>query len=275
MLTNLPYTSMWLALDIGNSAVKGGLFSDKTLQRTFRLHIPQKTSASAWCEALRPELEGHTIKRTGVTSVVPEALQALQDALPSFSEASLEIIHPALRLPFQLAYETPETLGTDRLAAAAAGWILYGAPSAEKATRSVVVIDAGTALTYEVISGEGVYYGGAIGPGPRLLRQALQQGTAQLPGVSLELPTRPIGRSTSEALQSGIMHGFLDGARGMIERLSQALQEKPFVVATGGWGAFLHQHLEAVSHVEPHLVLQGICLLLELNSDQANGPFEP
>lgn len=257
---------MWLALDIGNSAAKGGLFRGEALRRTFRLHVQQKASAHAWDEALHSELEGCTIERIGLTSVVPGATKALRAALQPFSEAAPEIIHPALRLPFRLAYETPETLGTDRLAAAAAAWVLYGT-SDEGVPRSVVAIDAGTALTYEVIGREGIYRGGAIGPGPFLLRQALQTGTAQLPGVPLELPAQSIGRSTDEALQSGIMYGFLDGVRGMLERLARSLGEEPFVVATGGWSPFLRRHLKAVRCVEPHLVLKGIRLLLELNSE--------
>ena len=104
--------------------------------------------------------------------------------------------------------------------------------------------------------------GGRAGPG--LVRDALSRGTAQLPPVSLALPATPVGRSTAEALQAGILFGFLDGVRGMLGRLHHHLGARPIVVATGGWADFLKAHLDEIDHVEPHLVLHGIRTLMTL-----------
>jgi type III pantothenate kinase len=162
-------------------------------------------------------------------------------------------------LPFELAYKTPDTLGTDRLAAAAAGWAQYGRVAAPP--QSVIVVDAGTAVTYEVVHRDGIYQGGVISAGPALTRRALTNGTAQLPDVSLALPDDPVGRSTHSALQSGIMWGLVDGVQGMVDRLAGTLPDVPRIILTGGWGSLLADHLDRVDAYAPHLVLEGIRLL--------------
>ncbi|MDX1532136.1 MAG: type III pantothenate kinase, partial [Rhodothermales bacterium] len=106
---------------------------------------------------------------------------------------------------------------------------------------------------------------GAIGPGPDLLRRALARGTAQLPEVGAELPPSPIGRSTVEAVQVGVMVPFLDGVRGLLVRTAAVLDAEPFVVATGGWGGWLAERIDGIDRVEPDLVLHGVRVLLDLN----------
>lgn len=251
---------MWLTLDIGNSSLKGGLFDACAPVHTWRAaHLPP--DARAWEEALRPHLAGRRILRTGMASVVPALTGPVEQAVMRLTGRAPLLIGPALALPFTLAYETPGTLGTDRLAAAAAAWTRYGQPDG----RPVVALDAGTAVTYEVVEADGVYRGGAIGAGPELLRRALSRDTAQLPEVPPTLPPGPVGRNTREAIQAGLMYGFVDGVAGMLRRLAIALPAKPRVVATGGWAPFLARHIESVETVEPDLVLMGILDLMRLN----------
>ena len=147
---------------------------------------------------------------------------------------------------------------------AAAAWTTCGRAGGT-AAHSVVALDAGTAVTYEVVDRAGVYHGGAIAPGPYLMEHALHTGTAQLPEVPLELPPVPLGRSTREAIQVGILYGFIDGVRGMLDRLVEYLGEPPYVVATGGWAPFLEDHVAAIDAVDPHLVLRGVRILAEMN----------
>ncbi len=172
------------------------------------------------------------------------------------------VLGPSLALPFEMGYRTPETLGADRLAAAAGAWHLYRARAPD---RPLAVVDAGTAVTVEVVSADGVFLGGAIGAGPDLVRRALARGTAQLPEATPTVPRRAVGRSTEEALDAGIMLPFLDGVRGFLARVTDELGAEPLVVATGGWGRLLAEHLRAVDHAEPHLVLHGVRALLDLN----------
>ncbi len=257
---------MWLTLDIGNSAAKGGFFEGDRLAETFR--IAREAPPDAWEGALAEHLRRRAVTRAGVASVVPAATALVRPLLERLAGVPVEVLDYRMRLPFALAYETPQTMGTDRLAAAAAAWVRFGQP-ADGGPRSVVALDAGTAVTYEVVDRTGVFLGGTIAAGPALLRDALRRGTAQLPAVPLELPETPVGRSTQEALQAGILFAFLDGVRGMLARVREALGEAPLVVATGGWGAFLQSHLDEIDLVEPHLVLHGIRVLMALNDPDA------
>ncbi|QXD14303.1 type III pantothenate kinase [Rhodocaloribacter litoris] len=258
---------MWLALDIGNSSVKGGLFEGSGLVHTFRLDLTRRDPPEAWDAALRAALAGQRVERAGVASVVPPVVEGVRAVLSRLTGAAPVVVHPGLRLPLRLAYETPHTLGADRLAAAVAAWTRYG--HAPETPRDVVALDAGTAVTYDVVDRTGTFLGGPIGAGPVLVRQGLATGTAQLPEVPLERPVEVIGRSTREALQSGILYGFIDSVAGMLARLAARLGRRPYVVATGGWAPFLADHLDAIDHVEPHLVLQGIYDLMVLNGGSA------
>lgn len=264
-LTRALRFCMLLTLDVGNSAVKGGLFDDSELTEVFS--VPSETvadgersSAKAWRDALAPHLSDASVEEVGLVSVVPAVADAVGAALSDLTRASITHIRPSMRLPFELDYATPETLGSDRLAAAAAGWVQFGQSASPPC--SVVVVDAGTAVTCEVVHRDGVYQGGTIGAGPLLARQALQSGTAQLPAVPLDLPDEPVGRSTQAALQSGIMWSLVDGVRGMIPRLATTLPDAPRVVLTGGWSSVLADHLAGSTYHVPHLVLHGARLLV-------------
>jgi type III pantothenate kinase len=255
---------MWLTLDIGNSALKAGLFDGAMLVRTLRVPVADGQLDVGGEAALRAALRDGTLTRAGLSSVIPVLTATVTTFLKHEAGLTVERVTPAMRLPFRLAYATPHTLGADRLAAAAGAWTMFDHPHAP-AARPVVAIDAGTALTYEVVDHAGVYHGGAIAPGPQLLQRALNQGTAQLPEVPLVLPAQPLGRSTREALQAGLLYGLIDGVRGMLARLEALLERPPHVVATGGWAPLLHAHVPGIERVEPHLVLHGIRVLMELN----------
>jgi len=268
--------------DIGNSAAKGALLDEGgELERAVRLDLaPAEASQADWQRALREAVgEQEGPERVGFASVVPAAAEPFRAALrASWGVEDAFAVRPNAedaRRPFALGYRTPATLGADRLAAAAAAWTRYGKDG--DAARSVVALDAGTALTYEVVradaTGAGVYEGGAIAPGPVLLRQALAGGTAQLPSsVSLDdaLPAPPVGASTRDALQSGLLYGLLDSADGMIRRLAATLPDAPVVVATGGWSAFLREHLPdgRLARRDPHLVLRGVHALMRLGEGE-------
>ncbi|MFT5143886.1 MAG: type III pantothenate kinase [Rhodothermales bacterium] len=195
--------------------------------------------------------------RVGLCSVVPSAAKAVLDVLAG--RAPFVVSH-TVRLPFEMAYETPETLGNDRIAAASAAVLTYAVPN-----QPVLVVDAGTAVTYEVVDAGRVYRGGAIAPGPTLLHRALHAGTAQLPRTSGPPPNGPVGRSTVDAIRSGIHFGFVDAVAGMIRRLKQEAGEGCLVVATGGWAPKLAALIPDIEIVDPNLVLTGVLRLMELD----------
>lgn len=248
-----------LVIDVGNSAVKGGIFRGASLDHTFQM----TPCASAWEESLQEAVGTIPVSAAGLSSVIPGVSAVVAEAVRRVYNLPLVEVSYTMRLPVALAYETPHTLGADRLAAAAAAHVMFG--QAGSSPRNVIVVDAGTAVTYEVIDRAGVYRGGCIAPGPAMMGRSLNLKTAQLPEVPLEFPAHLIGRSTREALQAGILYGLIDSARGMIRRLSAELDAPPFVVATGGWGGLLADQLDEVDLMEPNLVLHGIRILIELN----------
>lgn len=252
-------SSTLLALDIGNSAVKATVFSDDGTEAPLRLTPPDR--ADEWPDWFRDLFAHHRDARLAYASVVPPRAAAAESAARALGR-SLFAVSASAVLPMTIAYATPQTLGADRIAAAAAAWTDYG----RRGDRPVVAVDAGTAVTYEVIDAGGVYLGGAIAPGPTLLRKSLTGGTAQLPDVSFDLPPGPIGRSTHEAIQSGLLFGFIDGAEGMLTRIEQTLGVTPHVVLTGGWGARLQQALQRPATFTPGLVLRGVRIIAAMNT---------
>ncbi|HLT47671.1 MAG TPA: type III pantothenate kinase, partial [Rubricoccaceae bacterium] len=248
---------MFLALDVGNSETKAGLHDGAGWVRTART-ATDAGGAAAWLRALARDAR---VDAAGLASVVPARTAAWAAAVREAFWVEAEIVHAAMPLPFRLAYETPETLGTDRLAAAAAAWHRLGR-DAQGQARPVVALDAGTAVTTEVVTADGVYLGGAIAPGAPLLLRALTERTAQLPHVGWPSDPSPIGASTQAAMQAGLGVLYLDGVRGLLARTAAALGTRPFVVATGGWAGWLAERLETIDAVEPHLVLDGVRLLV-------------
>jgi type III pantothenate kinase len=251
---------MFLALDIGNSSVKAAIW-DGAAWQTLRRFPSEAAPVSVWTARLRPLAGG--VRAVGLASVVPDLTSSLAAAAEVAARAPVREVSARLPLPFRMAYETPATLGADRLAAAAAAWHLH-----RDAGRPVFAIDAGTAVTLDVVSAEPAYLGGAIAPGPDLLRGALARGTGQLPLVSWDGPLAPIGASTADAIRAGVGGLFLGGVQGLVERAAAVFDAPAVIVATGGWAPWLVANGLRADAVAPTLVLDGIRLLTEPPQDR-------
>jgi type III pantothenate kinase len=248
-----PARMIRLVADLGNSALKLGLADSGGIVRTARL--PHDSDIDA---GIRQFVSGYGVTSAGIVAVVPKLVDAVVSAIERATDAKCSVFNASSVLPFDIAYATPETLGPDRIAAAAAAWANMRKSDASR----IIVVDAGTAVTYEVIDRPGIYLGGAIAPGPAIQRDALVRGTARLPEVDLTLPEQPIGRSTVECLQAGIMFGFLDSVEGMLRRLEAAGGTE--VVLTGGWAETIADGLKNRTFtLRRHFVLEGVLVLLE------------
>ncbi len=241
----------FLALDLGNSSVKAALWDGAWSEVARFPH--DLADAETWADRLAPFASAEAV---GLASVVPAHTEPLAHAVRQSLGVEARRVSADLALPFRMAYATPQTLGADRLAAAVAAHALA-------AGRPVVALDAGTAITTEAVSWEPAYLGGAILPGPDLLRRALARDTGQLPDVEWARPSSVVGASTAEAIQAGLATLVLDGVTGLLDRTVRALGGDALVVATGGWAPWLAEHLDRIDRVEPTLVLDGIRLLTD------------
>ena len=241
----------FLALDLGNSSVKAAVWDGGWSEVVRFPH--DDADAETWAARLVP-FAG--VGAVGLASVVPTLTARLAQAVRQSLGVEARRVSAELGLPFRMAYATPRTLGADRLAAAVAAHALGEG-------RAVVALDAGTAITTEAVSAEPAYLGGAILPGPDLLRRALARDTGQLPDVGWTRPPSVVGTSTAEAIQAGLATLVLDGVAGLVERTVRALGGDAFVVATGGWAPWLAEHLDIIDRVEPTLVLDGIRTLID------------
>ena len=241
----------FLALDAGNSAVKAAVWDGGwgAVARWPSDDAP----AGVWRQRVAAVAGG--AGRAGIASVVPRLTGALAEAAEAATGAAPVVVSAAMPLPFRLAYRTPATLGADRLAAAVAALALADG-------RAVVALDAGTAITTEAVTAEPAYLGGAILPGPDLLRRALARDTGQLPDVPWPDAPSAVGATTAEAIQAGLGVLVLDGVAGLLRRTVAAVGGDALVVATGGWAPWLARHLP-IDRVEPTLVLDGVRLLGE------------
>jgi type III pantothenate kinase len=257
----------FLAVDIGNTSTTIGFFSDR-LDHHFNLPTRTLTHRALTREALDAPLTGLTPPDTiGIASVVPWASDELIVVLHEiYPEATIHVVTSAT-LPIEIRYPNPEELGSDRLLGALAAYKLYGLP----AERPCISIDLGTATTYDCITKDGVFLGGAIAPGLELGAEALAQRAAQLPTIELSFPANVIGQSTVQSMQSGILYGGVSAVEGMIKRLCEAAfpNEQPIVIATGGLSRLVEHHTTAIDRVEPELVLEGIRIATEYASEQS------
>ncbi len=253
-----------LAVDIGNTSTTLGLFDDAG-KLALRFDIPTRTLThrALTRETLDAPLAGILAPTTvAIASVVPWATEELIAVLQEmFLSAKLLVIN-SINFPLTIDYPNPEELGTDRLLGALAAWKLWGEP----VHRPCIIVDLGTATTYDAITSEGIYLGGAIATGLELGAEALAQRAAQLPSIELLFPTSIIGRTTIESIQSGILFGGLAQLEGFVHRLGHVAfpGQKPIVVATGGLARLFAGRTDIVSHFDADLVLTGIRLAAEL-----------
>lgn len=257
---------MLLTFDIGNSAVKGALYEGDECVQRMHFSTDEIYSPTGIVDGLRLALDERSVSAVGYVSVVPVVVDRVQMAVQILLGLDMKKIDASSANPLKLDYDTPETLGSDRVAAVVAAHLLYG-KTIDGTPRSVIVVDAGTAVTCDYVSHDGVYSGGSIGAGPAMIHDALYKSTAQLPKVELRIPNEFPGRTTRDSVQAGIMYGFLDSVSGIVRRISDQVLDKPYVLATGGWAGWLKEYCEEVDEEDQDLVLHGVRLLMHYGGD--------
>jgi type III pantothenate kinase len=242
----------YLLIDISNSFTKLAFATRARVSRPMRVPTPAFDVSY-----LRRILKGRKIDRIVVSSVVPAKNGIVRTAARG---TSMLYVGPRVKLGVGIDYPSPQTIGADRLANAAAVAGLYGCPA--------IVVDFGTAVTFDIVSTERKYIGGVIAPGLEAMTNFLYQRTALLPKLSLREPRRAVGRSTIEAMRAGAIFGYRGLVREIVKqiRAEEFPQEHVHIVATGGYARLVASKLPTIDAVHPNLTLEGLRLAANLNT---------
>jgi len=250
-------TDRLLALDVGNTHTVVGLREGERSWSTWRLSTyadRTEDETGLWLHQLLAwgGLEAGDLAGVAIASVVPRLDPHLRTAVSRYLGLEPFFVEPGIRTGMPLRVELPQELGADRLCDAVAAHAKYGGPC--------LVIDFGTAATWEVVSESGEYLGGVIAPGPSVTAEALFLKTAKLPDVALAPPPRVIGKGTVDSIQAGIFFGYLGLVEGITRRILDEIGKAP-VIATGGFAGEVAPYCELIDHVEPSLTLDGLHIL--------------
>lgn len=251
---------MLLAIDLGNTNVVLGVYKNKKLVSHFRVKTDTEKTADDYGILIysllkRENIKIGNIKDIIICSVVPPLMRSFSEFSKKYFKKDLIIVDKNVKSKVKILYEAPEEVGADRLVNAIAAYELYGGPS--------IVVDFGTATTFDVITKKGEYLGGAISPGINTSLEALFRETAKLPKIEFKKPQNVIGKNTQESMQSGAFYGFVSLTEGMIEKINKELKEKTFVVATGGLAELLSKEIKGIDAVNPLLTLEGLRIIYQ------------
>src|SRR6059036_1551778 len=239
---------MLLAIDLGNTNTVFGVYEGSRLVMHWRLSTQKERTVDEYGILLRnlfalENIDARKIHGVIIASVVPPLDPVLNEMVSSyFSVKAVFVTHENAGIP--VLYHDPRDVGADRIVNAVAAIHKYGKPS--------IVVDFGTATTFDAITAKGEYLGGVIAPGLRISAQALFEATAKLPRIDLRRPERAVGKSTVASMQSGIFYGYLGLVREILTRIREEMGGDPWVIATGGLSPLLASELSAwVDEVDP------------------------
>jgi type III pantothenate kinase len=252
---------MDLVLDIGNTETHAGVFDRDRLHAHWRWASDPRRTADEYGILLHQLLrsanvDARSVRSASLASVLPALTSVIADTCWRYLGIRVLVVDARLPLPMRIEVDEPFAVGADRIVNTLAAHRLYG--------RDCVVVDLGTATTYDCISRDGVFIGGVIAPGVRTAADQLSDRTAKLPRVALAAPSAVIGRRTEACLQSGIFYGAVDAVEGMVRRIRNEWRGADvFVVATGGLSPLIAPHCPSIQMVEPSLTLLGVRMAYE------------
>jgi len=256
---------MLLVIDIGNMNIKLGAFDGDKLKAAWNLATDIHHTSDEYGGVVLDLMEREKVlasKVTGVVlcSVVPPLLHTFVQMCKKYLNTKPLVVEAGVKTGMRISVDNPREVGPDRVVNAVAAQNLYGKP--------VIIIDLGTATTFDVVSQEGDYLGGAIAPGISIASEALFARTAVLPRIELVRPQQVIGRNTIAAMQSGIIFGYIELIGGMIRRIEEELGSKAKVIATGGQVYPFAEEIATIDVINPNLTLIGLRLIYEMNKEQ-------
>ena len=255
---------MLLAFDIGNTTMAIGLFRGPKLVKGWKIKTDRDKTADEYGAVLLnlfqvAALEPKKIEAAIISCVVPPLTPVIEDMCRDFFRLDALVVGPGLKTGMPILYENPLEVGADRIVAAVAAFEKYGGPA--------IVVDFGTATTFDAISAKGEYLGGAIAPGIQISAEALYLKTARLPRIEIKKPKRAVGRTTVASMQSGLYFGYIGLVTNTINEVRKEIGKSAKVVATGGFGGQITPEVPAIDVYEPDLVLEGLRIIYDRNRD--------
>lgn len=249
---------MLLVIDVGNTNTVLGLYRDDELIQNWRITTLKTRTVDEYAMII------HELMRLGgismsaiddviISSVVPPAKEALEGLCRKYFDRSPYLIGPGIKTGMPIHYDNPREVGADRIVNAVGAY--------EKRRCSLIIVDFGTATTFDMVSANGEYQGGAIAPGLNISAEALFQRASKLPRVEFARPPQVIAKNTVNSIQAGLFFGYVGLVDGIVGRMRQESRENPLVLATGGLALTIAPASQTIQEVEPFLTLEGLRIL--------------
>ncbi len=253
---------MLLAIDIGNTSIMFGVFKDRDLVENWNIRTERDNTRDEYIIKLsslffHSHLEISEINAVIISSVVPPLIPVFQELSKSLLKIRAFVVGPGLKTGMPILYENPLEVGADRVVSSVAAFEKYGGPA--------IIVDFGTAATFDVVSSKGEYLGGAIAPGIQIAAEALYLKTAKLPRIEIKKPKKAVGKTTVESMQSGLYFGYLGLLESVISEIKKEIGNNPTVICTGGFSSQIRKEMKSIDHYEPFLILEGLRIIYEKN----------
>ncbi len=252
---------MLVTIDVGNTNITFGVFDKKALVTTFRMTTKQlRTSDEYGIDILemleRNRIFGKDVENVIIASVVPDVMHSLNNAVIKYFGITPVIVGPGVRTGIRVVTENPKQIGADRIVDAAGAFSLYGGP--------VLVLDFGTATTYDLVDASGAFVAGVTAPGIRISAKALWQDAAKLPKIEIEKPASILAQETISSMQAGLVYGQIGQTEYIVRHMiAESGYENVKVVATGGLGRIIANETDCIDIYDPNLTLSGLQLIFE------------
>lgn len=252
---------MLLVIDVGNTNITLGVFDGRELRATFRMTTKQPRTSDEYGTAICGMIEHRNmvvadIDAVIIASVVPDIMYSLTSSIIKYFNYKPVIVGPGIRSGIKIATDNPREIGADRIVDAVAAYRLYGGP--------VIVVDFGTATTYDLVTADGAFVAGVTAPGLRTSARALWNDAAKLPEIEIRKPDTIMAKNTITSMQAGLVYGYIGQSEYIIRKLKEESGLKGIkTVATGGLGKIIAGETEAIDVYDSKLTLQGLRLIYE------------
>lgn len=252
---------MLLTIDVGNTNFTFGIFNDKELLTTFRMTTKQLRTSDEYGISIIDMMERNQILKADIqgviiSSVVPNVMHSLTSAVIKYLNITPTIVGPGIRTGIKVMTENPKQIGADRIVDAVAAYDLYGGPA--------LVLDFGTATTYDLVDAKGAFVAGVTAPGIRISAQALWNDAAKLPEIEIKKPASILAQETISSMQAGLVYGQIGQTEYIVEHMKkESGYENVKVVATGGLGRIIANETNCIDIYDPILTLSGLRLIFE------------